>query len=65
MSRRKYRLYKRAKQSGQQNDMDTFWQYRKGSANEVKKAKLRYVNERGMRYGERQHKAILRIYQIP
>ena len=46
MSRRKYRLYKRAKQSGKQDDMDTFRQYRKGSAKEVKRAKLRYVNER-------------------
>ena len=43
---KKHRMYRKARKSGNPDHMSAFWDYKKQSAKEMKKAKVRYVNER-------------------
>ena len=45
-TRQKHRMYRKARKSGNPDHMSAFWDYKKQSAKEMKKAKVRYVNER-------------------
>ena len=44
-TRKKYSMYRKAMKSGNPEHMSAFWDYKKQTAKEVKKAKVRYVNE--------------------
>ena len=45
-TRKKHRMYRKARKSGNPDHMSAFWDYKKQSAKEMKKAKVRYVNKR-------------------